>query len=219
MTKRNSPGGLSFFTNVPGPIPGGELSVTMNSCLAAGTWLAVEDGEQAVEDLQVGDRVRTVTGELAAVEFLGHRRVDCRRHPRPAEVWPVRVMAGAFGIGRPRHDLYLSPNQAILAQGVLVPVRCLIDHDLIVQEPAAVVSWVRVGLATNEIVLAEGLPVEALISPTAPRDFDNGGNLLSLHPDFWSVAREVDRSAPLVASGRRLMAIRRALRRRAAHAA
>jgi hypothetical protein len=219
MTNNDFSSGLSYFTNDRGPIPGGEMSLAPNSCLAAGTWLAIEDGEQAVEDLRVGDRVRTATGGLAQVAFVGQRRVDCRRHPRPAEVWPVRVVAGAFGAGRPCLDLYLSPNQAILVQGVLVPVRCLIDDDLIVQEPVAAITWVRVGLPTNSIVLAEGLPVEALIGPAVSRDFDTGGNLLSLHPDFWSVAREVDRSVPLVASGRRLMAVRRALRRRALRAA
>jgi hypothetical protein len=218
MTNKISAAGLTGCTVGNGP-RGGERSTVPNSCLAAGTWLATEDGERAVEDLRLGDRVRTATGELAPIVFLGYRRVDCRRHPRPAEVWPVRIMAGAFGPCRPRLDLYLSPNQAILALGGLVPVRCLIDHDLIVQEPVAVITWVRVALPKPGILLAEGLPVEALNSPEVSRDFDNGGDVLSLHPDFWSVARDVDRNVPLVVSGRRLMAVRRALRRRAAHAA
>jgi len=84
------------------------------ACFAAGTCIAVEHGEVAIEALRVGDRVRTVIGGTPApIVWIGHRNIDCGRHPRPRLVWPVRIAAGAFGRGRPSHDLFLSPDYAI----------------------------------------------------------------------------------------------------------
>ena len=51
----------------------------------------------------------------------------CRRHPRPHDVRPVRIAAHAFGLGRPRRDLRLSPDHAVFVDGVLIPVRYLLN--------------------------------------------------------------------------------------------
>ena len=63
------------------------------------------------------------------VRWIGRRQVDPARHPRPCDVLPVRVRRGAFGNGVPRRDLFLSPNHAVFADDVLIPVKYLIDGD------------------------------------------------------------------------------------------
>jgi len=40
--------------------------------------------------------------------------------------FPVRVVAGAFGEGRPRRDLLLSPDHAVFVDHVLIPAKHLI---------------------------------------------------------------------------------------------
>jgi len=62
--------------------------------------------------------------------------VDCRRHPDPRSVWPIRVRAGAFGDGTPRRDLFLSPDHAVFVDDALIPIRYLIDDVTIEQVPA-----------------------------------------------------------------------------------
>jgi Hint domain len=52
-----------------------------------------------VQALRVGDLVSASGGRSAPVMWLRHRRVDCRRHLRPHDVWPVHVQAHAFGNG------------------------------------------------------------------------------------------------------------------------
>ena len=95
-------------------------------CFLAGTLIQTREGLRAVEELRVGDAVRTLLGGgFLPVVWLGHRTVDCARHPRPERVWPVRVAAGAFGAGQPARDLYLSPDHAVYVEDVLIPVRYL----------------------------------------------------------------------------------------------
>src|SRR5262249_3668197 len=64
------------------------------SCFRAGTRIAAAGGQVAVETLRVGDHVVTVAGgveRLRPIRWVGHRRIDCRLHPSPRQVWPVRV--------------------------------------------------------------------------------------------------------------------------------
>ena len=187
--------------------PGGGLEIM--PCFAAGTRIATPRGEMAVEDLRIGDGVLTAAGALRPVVWIGDRNVDCRKHPRAASVWPVRVRAGAFGT-TPHRDLLLSPDHAVYADGVLVPVKHLINGATIVQEDAACVHYFHIELSTHDVLLAEGLAVESYLDTGNRMAFEDGGTFLQLHPDFsarsWS-----DACAPLVQSGRRITALRRRL--------
>ena len=57
------------------------LSTTGVTCCRAGTLIRTDRGEVPVEALRVGDRVVSAFGGTATVTWLGHRRVDCQRHP------------------------------------------------------------------------------------------------------------------------------------------
>jgi T5SS/PEP-CTERM-associated repeat protein len=112
------------------------------ACFAAGTRIETATGPVAVEDLAVGDRLVTPeasnSGDRTArvcqpIVWIGQRDVNCERHPRPETVWPVRVRAGAFSGNTPVRDLYLSPDHAVFLNGVLVPVKLLINHTSITQ--------------------------------------------------------------------------------------
>ncbi len=105
------------------------------ACFAAGTRILTTRGEVPVEHLAIGETVPTLSGlALAPVRWIGHRTIDCRRHPRPESVWPVRVRAGAFGVGRPLRDVVLSPDLAVSLDGALIPVRYLENGATIIQQ-------------------------------------------------------------------------------------
>jgi hypothetical protein len=136
-----------------------------------------------VELLREGDVVVTAAGEPRPIRWIGHRRIDCRRHPKPHDVWPVRVHAGAFGDGLPRRELWLSPDHAVFVEGVLIPVRYLINGRTIVQQRIREVTYYHVELATHDVILAEGLPCESYLDTGNRSDFANGG-AVKLHPTF-----------------------------------
>ncbi|MCC6719057.1 MAG: Hint domain-containing protein [Acetobacteraceae bacterium] len=189
------PAGSFGFTAGPG---GTALSAP---CFAQGTRIATEAGAVPVEALAPGMRVLRAGGGMAAVVWVGHRRVDCTRHPRPQEVWPVRIQAGAFARGVPARDLWLSPDHAVLAGGVLIPVRHLVNGRSIRQEAADAVTYFHVELAAHDVVLAEGLACESYLDTGNRSAFANGGGATMLHPDFarrhWAAAS----CAPLVEAG------------------
>jgi hypothetical protein len=158
-------------------------------------------GEIAVEDLAIGDQATTVRGVAGAsrpVIWIGHRHVDCRRHPSPERVWPVRVRAGAFADRVPHRDLWLSPDHAVFTDGVLIPIRQLINGTTIAQMPREAVTYYHIELDRHDVLLAEGLAAESYLDTGNRATFSNGGGAINLHPTFdppkqWSE----DAAAPL----------------------
>jgi V8-like Glu-specific endopeptidase len=185
-----------------------------NSCFAAGTRIATTRGEVAVEDVRVGDVVRLRGGRNAPVIWTGHRRVRCARHPRPHDVWPVRVCAHAFAQDRPRRDLWLSPDHAVFAHGALIPVRYLVNGATIVREPLAEITYWHIELPHHAILFAEGLATESYLDTGNRAAFGEGG-AVALHPDFARRVWQAEGCAPLLTEGPSVIALRRRLLARA----
>jgi phospholipase/lecithinase/hemolysin len=179
-----------------------EADLAATPCFAAGTRIATPKGATRVQDLRVGDLVLLDDGGTASVMWLGHRRVDCRRHPRPENVRPVRVAAHAFGLGRPARDLMLSPDHAVFMEGVLLPVRYLLTDATVRQEDVADVTYWHVELARHAVLLAEGLPVESYLDTGNRAAFANGGAVAMAHPNFARAVWERAGCATLVTEGK-----------------
>ena len=171
------------------------------ACFAEGTRVATARGEVAVEALHVGDRALLAEGGAAEVAWLGHRRVACARHARPRDVWPVRIAAHAFGLGRPARTLFLSPDHAVFAEGVLIPVRYLLNGATVRQEAHAAVTYWHVELPSHGVLLAEGLPAESFLDTGNRAAFANGGRVAMARPDFSRAVWARSGCAPLVTAG------------------
>lgn len=144
-------------------LPGASVSTSQSSlCLLEGTRIETAEGPVAIEALKPGDRVRTVSGALRVVKFLGHEQVAHAAH-LPADRQPVRIAAGAFACGIPSVDLWMSPEHAVFAEGLLIPVRCLVNGSTIAHAPRAAFTYWHVELDRHDVMLAEGLPVESLL--------------------------------------------------------
>ncbi len=189
---------------------GVELAYTV-PCFATGTRIMTEWGDCAVEHLRVGDRALTASGALRPVVWIGQRSLDLRRHPRPHEVMPVRVREDAVAPGCPARDLVLSPEHALFIDGVLVPVRHLVNGATIVQENAERITWWHVELQTHDVILAERLPTESYLDTGNRHAFANGGTTVQMHPDFSRSAATAwarQACAPLVEEGPALAQVR-----------
>jgi parallel beta-helix repeat protein len=164
---------------------------TIFPCFAAGTRLATPNGDVAVETLVAGDRVLTVDSDAQPIRWIGHRTVDCRRHPTPDRILPVRIKAHAFGRAQPSRDLLLSPDHAVFMEGVLIPVKYLINGHTIRQIDVATVTYYHVELPAHAAVLAEGLPTESYLDTGDRSGFANADSPTTLHPAFGSERGDV----------------------------
>jgi subtilisin-like proprotein convertase family protein len=186
------------------------------ACFAAGTRLRGEDGDVPVEAMCVGNRVSAhFAGTFAPIVWIGRRRVDCSRHPSPNLVRPVRIVTGAFGRHLPNRDLLLSPDHAVFVDGVLIPVKYLINGTTIWQQPVKSITYLHIELPRHDVVLAEGLPVETFLDTCNGSIFADRAGTVALHPDFGSRVWEAEGCAPLVVLGPAVDAVRRRLQRRA----
>jgi hypothetical protein len=186
------------------------------SCFASGTHIATPRGGVPIEELIVGDDVNAHFSDSgrATVQWIGHRHVDCRQHPEPRRVWPVRVNGGAFGAA-PCRDLWLSPDHAVLVGDVLIPIKHLVNGNTIEQIPVNEVTYYHIELPRHDVLLAEGLPAESYLDTGDRSNFAHGDKPIRLFPDFST--RSVDTSAlwetrgcaPLIQCGSKLDAARR----------
>ncbi len=190
----------------------GEIAISP-VCYVRGTRIA---GERAIEDIQPDDLVLVAGGRERRVIWVGRRSINCTRQPDPTKVWPVRIMAGAFGPGTPRRDLLLSPQHAIFAAGVLIPIKHLINGSTVMQLMPNSVTYFHIELERHDLLLAEGLPAESYLDTGNRAMFENGGGALVLHPDFSRWAWDGRACAELKVAGPEIAAIRRKLARRAA---
>jgi hypothetical protein len=154
------------------------------------------------------------------VRWIGHRRLDLRRHPEPAAVQPVRILAHAFAQGQPRRDVLLSPDHALLFDGMLIPARLLMNSMMIRQERNwRTISYFHVELDTHDVLLAEGLAVESYLDTGNRGMFENAGLPLTLHPFARAgneqARREAESCAPLVVDAERVVRVWRKLAERA----
>lgn len=161
----------SLFSIATDSVGGTDITV---ACYRAGTRIATPSGEVAVEDLAIGDAVLTADGTAKPVKWLGRRAYAARFAAGKPHILPIRFYPGALGNGRPRRDLWVSPQHAMLIDGALVPASCLVNGVSIVQEEVSDrVDYVHVELDRHDVIFAEGAASETYINDDNRAMFHN----------------------------------------------
>ncbi len=184
--------------------------ITDTVCYAAGTRIATDRGDVAVEDLRAGDMVITVDGAARSaqpVKWVGIRHVNLANHPSLEEVAPVRIARHAFGANVPSRDLIVSPPHAIHIDGKLIPAKLLVNDMTITRAyDLADVTYYHVELDHHAVILAENLPAESYLD-TGNRSFFRNSAVTTIgattyHVDDASQIWEDNACAPLAVAPR-----------------
>lgn len=205
---------LSTAQGQPAPVVSGDghdgsliTSGGAMPCFARGTRLLTPDGYRPVETLRPGDGLIALGGAIRRIAWIGWRCLDLATDPDVDLLRPVTIAPGAFGPGRPRRALAISPLHAVFAADALVPAVLLVNGATIVRDASGfAVTYYHVELDRHEIVLAEGLPVET---------YRDNGNRARFAGALGTPGGYLPPCAGLVSGGARLCDIRTALHRRA----
>lgn len=163
---------------------------TIVPCFVRGTMIRTEQGECAIEDLAVGDRVITADHGAQEIRWIGSRKVRAR-----GKLAPICVRAGALGNDR---ELWLSPQHRVLIRGekarllfgedeALVAVKALVNDRDILVKPGEMVEYFHILLDRHEVVFANGAEAESLyLGEQALRGLDPAARdeIMTLFPEL-----------------------------------
>ncbi len=173
------------------------------ACFVAGTPIATPTGEVVVEALAIGDAVRMVDGRDCPVRWIGRRDYAAEFVAANPQLRPVRICAGALGVGLPRRDLLVSPGHALLVDGLLVEAGALVNGVSVLREPAGDVRYRHLEFDEHELLFAAGAAAESFVDDNSRGMFQNahafvpfGGNatrraLAANGPDLSAVWRGI----------------------------
>jgi hypothetical protein len=150
-----------------GPASGGVI------CFTPGTRIETPEGPRLVEELREGDHVQTRDNGAEQIQWIGSRRMTGARLFAMPRLRPIRLRAGALGMGRPDAELLVSPEHRMLVRGdvaralfntpeVLVMARDLVNNDTVtVDLGSREVTYIHLLLPHHQIIWANGVETES----------------------------------------------------------
>jgi Hint domain len=171
--------------NAWGVFPKGAPGTGGPNCFRRGTRILTARGDVAVEDLTLGALVMTTNGALP-IKWIGRktfrRNAFASCHPC---VMPIRVSRFAIDEQTPHRDLYLSQDHSLLVDGVLIPVKHLVNGSSIAfdddTKKSETIEYFAVELDTHEVIFAEGAAAETFRYAAGQITWDNLADYQSLY--------------------------------------
>lgn len=145
-------------------------------CFTHGTLISTPTGDRPIETLSAGDLVCTADAGAVAIRWIGNQKFDATQLQSNPKLWPVRIRAGALGLGLPSQDLTVSRQHRVLVRSriaermfglteVLVPAVKLTDVDGIdIVETVTSLEYWHILFDDHQIVFANGAPSESLFT-------------------------------------------------------
>jgi len=165
-------------------------------CFLRGTMIDTPRGELPVEFLSVGDEVSVLEkGRLVfrTVAWVGSQSVFFDGSKADDDSFPVRIRCGAFRPGVPHRDLLVTSEHCVFVDGVLIPVRMLVnERSIVVERGMDAFEYFHVELDQHGILIAEGLETESYLD-TGNRDRFRQQLDRDVAPKSWAE----DAAAPL----------------------
>lgn len=172
---------------------------SMPLCFAAGTLIECPDGARRIEEIRVGDLVKTCDHGPQRVRWIGRRELTIADFEADQRRRPVRCLAGSFGAGLPKRDLVVSRQHRILVSSkianriagtpeVLIPaIKLTALPGIYVDEEAESVTYIHLLFDQHELLEAEGVLSESMFTgPEALKSVSEAARaeILDLFPEL-----------------------------------
>jgi hypothetical protein len=142
----------------------GNTVIATAPCFCAGTRIATVRGNVPVECLKIGELVKTATGEMQPIRWIGTRSYDGRFIAGNHMALPVCIRRHALGRNVPSRDLYVSPDHSLCEGGVLVYAWRFVNGVSITQaESVEHVDYFHIELDRHAVIFANNTPVESFL--------------------------------------------------------
>lgn len=184
-------------------------------CFCGGTQIDAGGESIPIENLSVGDRVRTSSNGDQKIRWIGRRFLTKWHLFENPKLRPVRISAGALGNGLPTKDLLVSRQHRMLigsrvAQRMFGEKEVLVSAINLTKLPGVYVDYKIEKVAyfhllfdQHEVIFAEGAPTESLFTgPEALKSVSDDAKeeILTLFPEL-AMSQFVFRAAQYIPSG------------------
>jgi len=138
--------------------------VSILACFLRGSHIETHSGPRMIEDLHVGDLVRTKDHGFQPIRWIDSTTCTAR-----GEMAPILIRKGALGNTRdlkvsPNHRMLLADWRAELLFGeaeVLAPAKALVNDHSILRVEGGEAVYFHMMFDQHEIVFSEGVPSES----------------------------------------------------------
>ena len=161
--------------------------------------IVVRGGEKPVEDLQVGDLVRTKDNAYQPIRWIASRVLDLSALNADPSLRPIRIQANALGAQKPKRDLIVSQQHCVLIDDwrceilfgedeVLAPAKALLnDATITIDRTSDEVTYYHFMFDGHEIVYSNGVETESFHPAYGGADAlgaDQRAEMLKLFPQL-----------------------------------
>ncbi|ELS03826.1 hypothetical protein Xen7305DRAFT_00035500 [Xenococcus sp. PCC 7305] len=164
--------------------------IVEDECFLEGTNILTEQGYRRIEELKIGDKVKTFDGKLEEIKWIG-KQTRHRFTAHPLRSLPIQIKAGALGNNLPHRDLFVSPDHSVLIEGLLINAGALENGISIVKTHPNQYIYYHIELENHALLDAEGVPAESFFPNKEDRStYDNSDEYEKLYPQgsnlmFW----------------------------------
>lgn len=185
-------------------------------CFAQDTLIETNGGMIPVQDLQVGDLVRTRDNGHQPIRWIGSRHFSSDALAAQPKLRPIRIAAGALGKNTPANDLLVSPQHRVLVRSriaqrmfgtdeVLVGAKQLLMIDGVdIDQASEGVTYYHFMTDQHDVVYSNGAETETLYAGAeALKSISQNAReeLFTIFPELHS--DDAPAPARLLASGRK----------------
>jgi len=179
---------------------------------ATGTMIDALGGAKPVEELAVGDMVRTKDSGYQPIRWIASRTMTKAEFAADPALRPIRIKAGALGSEpgalKPARDLVVSQQHCVLIEDwrceflfgedeVLAPALALLnDSTITIDRTSAEVTYYHFMFDQHEIVYSNGVETESFHPAAAGTDLLDDAKRTELFKLFPQLENNIDAFGP-----------------------